>query len=104
MEKNKYKIEIDGTKVNIALPEKVLGGSEAMEFSSLVHKHLNDDKINLLILDLDNVEVMNSSGLGMLVAAYTSAKKIDKKIKFVNIPNKIMKLLEMTHLNQVFLK
>ncbi len=104
MEKSKYIVTINDSIPTIQLPDRVLGGSEAMEFSALTHKYLNDEAHNQIIIDLERVEVMNSSGLGMLVAAYTSATKQSKKIEFINIPDKIMKLLEMTHLNEIFFK
>lgn len=102
MEKSKYIVRFEGSVPAIELPEKILGGTDAMEFSEITHKYLNED-YSKLIIDLKRVEIMNSSGLGMLVAAFTSAKKLNKKINFINISDKIMKLLEMTHLDKIFL-
>lgn len=103
MENTMYSVKIENSVPCIQLPEKVLGGGEAVEFSTLAQKYLNDEQYSKIVVDLSAVNVMNSSGLGMLVAAYTTATKQKKSVEFVNIPDKIMSLLKMTHLDKIFL-
>ena len=85
----------------ITLDRIVLGGSDALIFS----QKLNDlpaMNIRHVIVDLGSVGVINSSGLGMLVAALTTARKLGISLVLSTVPEKVMKLLEMTHLNKVF--
>ncbi len=103
MEKAMYSVSVENSVPCIKLPEKVLGGGEAVEFSTLAQQYLNDAQYSKIIVDLGEVNVMNSSGLGMLVAAYTTATKLKKSVNFINIPDKIMSLLKMTHLDKIFL-
>lgn len=85
----------------IELPEKVLGGVDALEFSSLVDKYSFED-IDSIIVDLKSVTLINSSGLGMLVAAIGKTKKYGKKLFLCSVPEKVQALLKITHLDEVF--
>lgn len=89
------------TAVVVALNNNVLGGAEAVEFSSTVHS-LCDKGVRLVVIDLAAVQIMNSSGLGMLVGALTTVRKFGGTIRFANVPDKVQTLLTMTHLDSVF--
>ena len=55
-----------------------------------------------LIADLSKVELINSSGLGMLVAALRALKSSKIDFILISVPQKVKQLLEITHLNSVF--
>jgi anti-sigma B factor antagonist len=55
-----------------------------------------------IVLDLQNVTRIDSSGLGALVALYVSARKIDGNIKLANLGNHIREALRITRLVTVF--
>jgi anti-anti-sigma factor len=55
-----------------------------------------------LLVDLSNVNVMNSSGLGMLVGALRNMQKKNISMALVSTPDIVISLLEMTHLKKVF--
>ena len=86
--------------VVIKLGENVQGGNEALEFSTKLHE-LSSGNIKYVILDLQNVKLMNSSGLGMLVGGLNTLQKNNIRMVLANMPEKIMNLLKMTHLDQV---
>jgi len=99
---NKYNVkEIKEKFYSITLEETVQGGSDALDFSSVLYS-LIDKKANCIIIDLQNVKLMNSSGLGMLVSGLKTLKQNNIKMYLVNLTPKIDNLLEMTHLNKVF--
>jgi anti-anti-sigma factor len=85
----------------IAIGESALGGHDALDFTAEVDKFIASG-LEALLLDLGKNEVMNSSGLGMMVNAHTTLKKQSKRLVLVNIPEKVRKLLKMTHLAKVF--
>ena len=91
----------DNIDSSISLPTNVLGGVEAVEFSNKV-RTAAESGVKKLVVDMSNVEVMNSSGLGMLVAALSTMRKFGGAITFVSVPDKVMTLLKMTHLDSVF--
>lgn len=97
---NTYQLENYNGAALIRLSENVTGGSDALDFQNAVNEAAAGDYSKILI-DLSQVQIMNSSGLGMLVAAHTSTKKFEKDIVFCNLSDKVNSLIEMTHLNKV---
>lgn len=85
----------------VELPEKVLGGNAALVFSNFVNS-LKTEGIKFLVIDLRNVKLINSSGLGMIVSAYTTLKKDTIELILINVPEKIQNLLAITHLDSIF--
>ncbi len=84
----------------IKLPQMVVSGEEAMNFTALIN-HLIDMKSTMIVLDLANVQIMNSTGLGMIAGTHNNLSKINTPFFLTNLNAKIEKLFEMTHLNQV---
>lgn len=85
----------------ILLHKDILGGNEALGFTSTLHE-LIDKNIKHVIIDMKDVEMINSSGLGMLVSGLSTLKKQTAEMILVNVPSKVAGLLEMTHLDKVF--
>ncbi|MFP4370576.1 MAG: STAS domain-containing protein, partial [Candidatus Kapaibacterium sp.] len=73
----------------------------ALEFTKELQK-LASKNVDYIILDLSKVELMNSSGLGMLVSGLSSMKKNDIRLVLADVPEKVNNLLNMTHLDKVF--
>jgi anti-anti-sigma factor len=55
-----------------------------------------------IVLDLNEVVFMDSSGLGAIIAVYVSAKKASCELQLINLSKKIRDLLGMTKLLSVF--
>ncbi len=55
-----------------------------------------------IVLNLKNLKMMDSSGLGELTRSYTSAKKNGGMVKLLNLTSKIKDLLFITKLITVF--
>ena len=92
----------DGGKIAVLkLGENVLGGNDALEFAEATEE-LRNKGAELIIADLKKVNVMNSSGLGMLVSSLSNLKNNDVDFVLSSVPKKVMSLLEMTHLDKVF--
>ena len=85
----------------VKLPKNVLGGNEALDFSNMTEKFCSDGKTKSLVVDCSEVEVMNSTGLGMLVSAYSKTRKKNIRFVLLDVPDKIKVLLKMTHLDTV---
>ncbi len=108
-ENSAYEHRILGKNKDIAVVElksNVMGGSDALAFTSKLQQLAGDssasDSSKVVIVDLHNVELMNSSGLGMLVSGMSTLKKHNISMHLAAVPVKVLKLLEMTHLNKVF--
>ena len=92
LQENIYQIELFGN---------IHGGNEAMDFTSALLE-LSGNSLQCVIVNLKNVELINSSGLGMLVSGLTTLKRKNIDLVLVSVPEKIDQLLTMTHLNQIF--
>jgi anti-sigma B factor antagonist len=56
-----------------------------------------------VILDLSGVPYLDSSGLGSLVSACTSATKAGRRMALTGVNKRVLKVLEITKVEQVFL-
>jgi anti-sigma B factor antagonist len=55
-----------------------------------------------IIINLGNVTYMDSSGLGELISAFTTAKNRGATLKLLNLTKRIRNLMEITKLYTVF--
>lgn len=99
-----YKVElIDGYPeyVLIKLGNHALGGSDALNFTSALNS-FDKSSVKYCIADLSSVEVMNSSGLGMLVSGLSTLKKFNIELFLADLPPKVDSLIKMTRLDSIF--
>jgi len=87
--------------VVISLSGKIMGGPEAGEINDLINNLIDKDK-KKIVIDLENVGWMNSSGLGILIGAVTTLKNNGGKLIIVNVSDRIANLLKITKLSGVF--
>jgi len=92
--------ERNGTVI-ISLSGKIMGGPEAGEINNQINNLIDDGKKNIII-DLAEVEWMNSSGLGILIGAITTLKNNGGRLILVNVSERIENLLKITKLLTVF--
>lgn len=90
-----------GNPTVIVLEGSALGGPEGMEFSAAL-RELLEKGTERFVVDLSGVEVMNSSGLGMLVAASRSVSAAGGEIVLAGANENLRKLFAMTRLDSVF--
>lgn len=85
----------------IELSGNVLGGPDATTLNNQL-RTLLDNKRPKVIVDLGDVQFINSSGLGMLIGGLTTMKNGGGELKLARASEKIKHLLEMTKLSGVF--
>ncbi len=85
----------------ISLSGKITIGSGDVMLRELITKSLDEGKDKVL-LDLAGVSAIDSSGIGEMVASYTSAKNRGAELKLVNLSKKINDILQVTQLITVF--
>jgi anti-sigma B factor antagonist len=91
---------IENRIVIIELPKSVLGGDDAMKFTELID-NLALQNARFVVIDMINIALINSTGLGMLAGTHSNLTKKNIPVYLINLPDKITKLLTMTHLDQV---
>ncbi len=59
-------------------------------------------RAKLIVLDLTDLQYMDSSGLGAIVGLYVSARRANRDLRLVNLNKRVRELLGMTNLLSVF--
>ncbi len=65
-------------------------------------KDLLDDGVKKILINMQGVKMMDSSGLGELVRTRASAADVGATIKLLHVEDKVAEVLEMTRLIGVF--
>jgi anti-sigma B factor antagonist len=75
------------------------------EGSALLRKTIRgllDDGQNRIVLNLGDVNYIDSSGIGELVSGFTAVRNRDGELKLLNLTKKVNDLLQLTKLFTVF--
>jgi anti-sigma B factor antagonist len=83
------------------LKGKIMGGPESAAFHDELKKAVAAGQ-KKIVLDLGEVEWMNSSGLGLLISALTTARNAQGDVKLARATDKISSLLVITKLDSIF--
>jgi anti-sigma B factor antagonist len=97
----KIKEKIENNVAVLSLHGKMMGGPE----TTALHDHIRGlmkDGISKVVIDLGGVKWINSSGLGVLMAAMTTLKNIEGQMKLANVTEKVESLLMITQLIRIF--
>jgi anti-sigma B factor antagonist len=76
-------------------------GEESAAVRDLVSKLLSKGHKQILV-NLGDVNYIDSSGLGALVSSFTSARKQGGELKLLNLTDRVTDLMQMTKLYTVF--
>lgn len=87
--------------VIIEFKGNVMGGPDAVSLNEQLHELIENEKTNVVV-NLEKVKFMNSSGLGMLIGALTTMRKAGGDLRIANATDKIESLLIITKLISVF--
>lgn len=82
------------------------GGSCTMDQSSLVAEELTpvatDAGVRVVVLDLGDLDFIESSGLGGVIAAYLKCRKRGGEFRIAAPQSNIRRVLQITRLDQLF--
>jgi anti-sigma B factor antagonist len=92
--------EVNGVAV-VWLDGRIVLGEETVALREKVKGLLGEGK-KKLVLDLKNVMIIDSAGLGALVAAHTSAKLSGATLRLCNLGPRANELLQLTRLVTIF--
>ena len=83
------------------LKGKITIGPSELALREAVHNALNSGA-QKIVINLKEVTTIDSSGIGELVSAYTSATNRGAKIRLACLPDKVQNVLTITQLITVF--
>lgn len=90
----------DGVTV-LDLKGKFTIGAGDAAIREAIQKCVQEGQLNILLNTAD-VQTIDSSGIGELVAGYTTVSKNNGKLKLLNLPPKLEDILQITQLITVF--
>ena len=80
---------------------KIMGGPDASLLHDKLYEYIEQNK-KQVVIDLSEVDWMNSTGLGILISGLTTLRNNDGSLKLANVTEKIQSLLVITKLAGVF--
>jgi anti-sigma B factor antagonist len=84
----------------IKMEGSMLGGPEASELNSTLHK-LIDNRKKKIVIDLGEVSLMNSSGLGMLIGGVTTMRNAGGNLRIADANDKVAQVFKITKIDKV---
>ena len=96
-----YKSEEIEKAVLFYLKGNLLDKDSALPLLDEVDKFIEREK-NKFIVDLAEMNTLNSSGINVLITLFTKARNSGGDAIIINVPNKINTLLVITKLNTIF--
>ena len=87
--------------VILELSGRLKEGKDTDELSEKINLKI-DSGLKKLIFDLNKVHWIDSSGLGLLIRAYTRMQKNGGELKLARVTRSVNNLLQMTKLTTVF--
>ncbi len=92
--------EVDGVAV-LDLSGRITLGEGSVQLRDAIRGLIGKGSKNIL-LNLGDVNYIDSSGLGELVSAFTTAKNQQAEVKLLKLTKKVHDLLQLTKLYTVF--
>lgn len=96
-----FDIQKEKNIVVYALTGDLMSKSQLEELVSDVTFQI-EEGVNAVVLNLEKVRYMNSTGLNVLINIYTQARNKGIEVVLSNLDEKLNKLLLVTKLNSVF--
>jgi len=97
----KIKEKIENHVAVLTLSGKMMGGPETTALHDHIRGLINDGMKNIVI-DLGEVKWMNSSGMGVLMAAMTTLSNSGGSLVLARVTEKVKSLLIITQLIKIF--
>ena len=92
--------DVEGVSV-LTLEGRIVLGQETSSLREKVKSLLGEGRKNV-VLNLGQVTLIDSSGIGTLAAAYSSAKSAGASLRLCNLGARFNELLQITKLYTVF--
>ncbi len=92
---------MEGNVAVISLGGKLMGGPDAEEVRDTI-KEVIDDGVKDVLMDLNAVTWVNSTGLGILISSHVTVTNAGGRLKLSSVANKINQIFMVTKLHTVF--
>jgi anti-sigma B factor antagonist len=93
---------LDNSVIILDITGEISLGESAAQLSAELSKLLAEQEVECVVLDLENINYMDSTGLGEVVGYLSRFQDSGKRLKLVNPNQTIMKLMRLTGLDEIF--
>lgn len=90
----------DGVAI-LEMSGKLMGGPDADAFDEILKTLIHEDCKNVIV-HMDKVKWVNSTGLGILISGYTTLKKNGGELKLLKVSERIENIFIVSKLFTVF--
>jgi len=97
----KIKKRAKGDVTVLDLSGKIMGGDDFDLFNNAIKDLVSEGAVDI-VLNLSKVKWINSTGLGLMVSAYTSLVKQGGRMKIAEVSDRIDNILHVTQLELIF--
>ncbi len=97
----KVKTQMEGDVAIVHVSGKLMGGPESENLRNEI-KQLLDKGTTKFVVNLKGVPWINSTGLGALMAVYTSVQRGEGALKLAHVSDRIQSLFMITKLLTIF--
>ena len=87
--------------VILTLEGEMVGGPDATLLTEKLRELIGEDK-KQIIVDMGNVNYMNSSGLGILIGGLTTVRNNGGDLKLIRLAKRLQDLIRITKMDRVF--
>ena len=92
--------DVEGVVV-LDIEGKIMGGTDAEVFQQTIQSLIDRGQSRVLV-NLAEVNWINSTGLGILIAGFSQLDKSGGKLKLLHVSERIQSLLKITKLYKIF--
>ncbi|WP_346293054.1 STAS domain-containing protein [Sphaerothrix gracilis] len=85
----------------VVKPSGILDGVATNELKLQVLEFIQDET-DVVLIDMEDVTFMNSSGIGALVSILKSLRAKNKELYLCGLSNQVQMIFELTKMNRVF--
>ncbi len=97
----KIDVRPKGNDITLIILRGEIGTETVNQFKDKIDQIVNDGKTKL-IMDFQEVNYLNSMGLGVVAATLKKVKKGKGDLKLINLSPAVQELFELTRLTKVF--
>ena len=90
------------SNLTVVQPSGVLNAANANELQAKLSEQIESDRSTGLMVDMSQVESLDSAGLVSLVSALRLARNLSKRFCLCSVPPSIRIVFELTQLDQAF--
>jgi anti-sigma B factor antagonist len=96
-----FSTEEKGGVIILTVQGEMVGGPDAALLTERL-RDFTDEKKNKIVMNMESVGFMNSSGLGILIGALTTVRNSGGDVKLLHLSKRLQDLIRITKMDRVF--